>query len=176
MLTINGRGESGQDNFAFEYCQRKPNGTFLDIGSNEPVRFNNTYALEEVGWRGWLVDINPDYAQACRNQRVSPFLCADALTVDWKKLLGGAALPIDFLSLDIDENTERNLATGILKNIFASGLSFRCATIEHDFYRHGPHPRDAIREVMNSAGYRLAHANVEIRKGCGKPFEDWWVL
>lgn len=175
MLTINGRGESGQDNFAFEVCGRKPAGTFLDIGCNEPRRWNNTFALEEVGWRGWALDINPDYAPDWVKERATAFLAADATAVDWKALVGDVAMPIDYLSLDIDENESRDLATTILKNLFAAGLSFRCATIEHDAYRFEDHPRAAIRQLMFNAGYNLAHANVEIRKGNGKPFEDWWV-
>lgn len=170
----NYRGESGQDNFAHAVCGLKNNGTFLDIGCNEPMRWNNTYALEEVGWTGWLVDINPVYGDEIRKVRKSPFICADAATLDYGALVGDR-LYIDYLSLDIDENQDRNLATTILGAVFAAGLRFKCATVEHDGYRFGDHPREEIRQVMRDNGYILEHANVEIRKGCGKPFEDWWV-
>lgn len=175
MLTINGRGESGQDNFAFEHCGRTSFGSFLDIGCNEPRRWNNTFALEEVGWRGWALDINPEYAADWARERVTRFVTADATVVDWKALVGPTTKFIDYLSLDIDENKERNLVTTILTNLFAAGLTFRCATIEHDAYRFGDNPRLAIREIMQSNGYTLAHADVEIRAGNGKPFEDWWT-
>lgn len=178
MLTINGRGEAGQDHFAFEHCGRSATGTFLDIGSNEPIRWNNSYALEEVGWRGWLFDIEPEYALMCAGVRKSPFFCVDATTYDWAQFKERFKAPelIDYLSLDIDENEERDRAVTILKNLFAAGFKFRCATVEHDGYRYGDNPRNAIRAVMQEADYTLAHPNVEIRKGNGKPFEDWWTL
>ncbi len=175
MLTINGRGEAGQDHFAFEHCGRIDDGIFLDIGCNEPIRWNNTYALEEIGWRGYLFDIDPAYGDMCRKERKSPFWAADATTFDWLTVIPKFVCPIDYLSLDIDENENRDRAVTILNNLFAAGLSFRCATIEHDAYRYGDNPRAAIRAVMESAGYKIAHANVEIRKGNGKPFEDWWI-
>lgn len=174
MLTINGRGESGQDNFAFETCGRRANGTFLDIGCNEPRRWNNTFALEEVGWHGWALDIAPEFEPMWPAERKTKFVLADATTIDWRGLVGDVGV-IDYLSLDIDENEPRNLVTTILTNLFAAGLTFRCATIEHDAYRFGDSPRIPIRNLMFAAGYNLAHADVEIRKGNGKPFEDWWV-
>lgn len=173
-MRFNGRGESGQDNFAFAQNGFKLSGTFIDIGSNEPIRFNNTFALEEVGWRGWLFDIEPSYAEPSRKLRKSPFQAVDARTIDWKKVLG-SNLHVDYLSLDIDENENRDLALTILQNLVASGVTWHCATIEHDGYRYGDNPRLKLREFMLAAGYKLAHADVEIRKGCGKPFEDWWI-
>jgi hypothetical protein len=173
--SINGRGEAGQDHFAFRACGEKRNGTFLDIGCNEPILFNNTYALEEIGWRGWGLDIEPAYVDMWKKTRKSPFYLQDAVTVDWHKLIGFPQLPIDYLSLDIDENTEHTLTTTILNGLFAAGLTFRCATVEHDAYRHPTIPRNAIREVMQANGYKIAYPDVEIRQGCGKPFEDWWL-
>jgi hypothetical protein len=175
MLTINGRGESGQDNFAFENCGRKPDGTFIDIGANEPRFMSNSYALEEVGWRGWCIDINPVYAEAHARERKSPFIAADARSIDWLELIGSTPIPIDYLSLDIDENHDRDLAVTILENLFIAGLRFRCMTIEHDKYKFGDRPRNQIRDLCFGYGYRLAYGDVEIRKGNGKPFEDWWL-
>lgn len=170
---LNGRAESGQDHFAYQHNQRRNTGTFLDIGANEPVRWNNTYALEEVGWRGVGIDFEPSYTPMWAAERKSPFICADATTIDW----AGLKLPavIDYLSLDIDETPAMNITTTILKNLFAAGLRFNCMTIEHDFYRHGAGHRDEIRKLCWPAGYVLKHPDVEIRLGNGKPYEDWWV-
>lgn len=183
MKEFNSRGESGQDFWAFHQCGQKLDGTFFDIGSNEPIRWNNTYALEEQGWTGILMDINPEYGPMFdASGRESVFICTDATTYDWTRLGIGPLLPIDYLSLDIDENEERNLVTTILTNMFRDGLSFRCATIEHDGYRYGDNPRLKIRELMQDHGYTLARADVEIGQyrggygaGNGKPFEDWWI-
>lgn len=183
-LTINSRGESGQDCFAFTTCGSKKNGTFIDIGCNEPIRWNNTYALEEVGWRGWLVDINPEYAAKIEEERESPFYCADAREIDWDAILQLHGRNVDYLSLDIDEDDTLVVGIKVLQNLLISGVTWRCATIEHDAYRHGDNPRRTLRDMMWSSGYKLAQADVEIgqfrggdpkRKGNGKPFEDWWI-
>lgn len=184
MLTINSRGESGQDCFAFEHCGRKKNGTFIDIGCNEPKNWNNTYALEEVGWRGPLIDINPEYAAAIEQERESSFYCADARTIDWWDILKFTGNHVDYLSLDIDENQLCEVTLAVLKNLFDYRVTWKCATIEHDAYRHGDHPRASIRKLMYQQGYKLYRADVEIGqfrggdpnwKGNGKPFEDWWI-
>jgi hypothetical protein len=172
---LNGKAEAGQDHFAYEQNGYKKNGSFLDIGSNEPIANNNTYALEtEAGWRGWLLDIEAAYAEPSRLLRKSPFIAADATTLDWS-FLGSVSL-LDYLSLDIDENENRDRALTILYNLISAGYRFRCMTVEHDAYRYGDNPRAGLRKLLLEAGYTLAHADVEIRKGCGKPFEDWWVL
>lgn len=184
MKEFNSRGESGQDFWAFHKCGRKLDGTFIDIGSNEPIRWNNTYALEEVGWTGVLVEIDPQYAALTREKRKSTLITADARAIDWPRVLymPDGVCTVDYLSLDIDENEERDLATTILTNLFNAGVSWRCATIEHDGYRYGDNPRLKIRDLMQANGYTLARANVEIGQyrggygaGNGKPFEDWWV-
>lgn len=170
--SLNGRGESGQDHFAFEACGRKRDGVFLDIGCNEPIRWNNTYALEEIGWRGVGIDIEPSYAPMWKEQRRAPFALGDATTINFRDY---PTLDVDYLSLDIDENTEGTVTLAVLENLFSAGMTFRCMTVEHDAYRHGNARRDVIRAVLQANGYKLAHGDVEIRLGNGKPFEDWWM-
>lgn len=177
-LTINGRGESGQDNFAFEVCGRKPTGTFLDIGCALPRETNNTFALEEVGWTGVLVDIDPQFQEVCTRERKSRFVLGDATVIDWREIYpcSEGEYVIDYLSLDVDENKDKTRALTVLQNLHAAGLRFRVATIEHDAYKNGDQPRRWIRKFMLfKAGYTLAHGDVEIRKGNEKPFEDWWL-
>lgn len=174
MVNVNWRGESRQDIFAFEACGERLTGTFLDIGCNEPIRWNNTYALEGLGWHGFGFDIEPAYAPMWKQRRRSPFVLADASKLDWR-IVSKRWDVIDYLSLDIDENETGTLALTILQRLVGAGLRFRCMTVEHDAYRHGDKVRAPIREFLRSQGYRLAYADVEIRKGNGKPFEDWWI-
>lgn len=180
MKPFESRGESGQDAFAFQRCGMF--GTFIDIGSNEPIRWNNSYALEEMGWRGVLVEIDPQYKADTLRDRKNPLLTVDARLVNWNTVLPWRS--ISYLSLDIDENEERDLALSILTNLVRDGVEWQCATIEHDGYRYGDNPRLKIREFMYANGYKLHRADVEIGqyrggdencKGNGKPFEDWWV-
>ena len=52
--TKHSQAAQGQDLFALGLFPEA--GTFLDIGSGGPIRDNNTYTLEENGWKGICVD------------------------------------------------------------------------------------------------------------------------
>jgi hypothetical protein len=140
------------------------NGTFLDIGANHPIVRSNTFALEQLGWTGVLVDNDAHCCYLCRAERKSTVLEGDSTRFDW------TALPqkeFDYLSLDVDAAT-----LDTLRSLLTSGVKFRCATIEHDSYRFGPGPRDAMRKLLTVAGYVLARPDVEHQ---GAAFEDWWI-
>jgi hypothetical protein len=104
-----------------------------------------------------------DMCAACRSPQTR-LLSGDArVVITW---IDGDA-PYDYLSLDVDDAT---LAT--LQNIPLDRMRFKVITIEHDAYRVGPAPREAMREILTAAGYTLAVADV--RCGGGE-FEDWWI-
>lgn len=46
--------------FILEYFGRNEGGKFIDIGAYDPFRFSNTRALFEKGWRGVLVEPQPE--------------------------------------------------------------------------------------------------------------------
>ncbi len=165
-------GEVLQDKFAYEQSGCKTHGTFLDIGCWQPVICNNSYALEQLGWRGVLVDLDPTYTEWCRvHPRRSPIFTAFAETLAWKSITKANDLGpvIDYLSLDI-EGSELD----VLRNLADAGLTFRAITIEHNKYSHGNGPRDAQREFLLSQGYRLFAPDVP--NSTGLIFEDWWPL
>lgn len=145
-------------------------GTFLDIGCCHPIDISNTYALEQLGWRGLLVDNDENAVNLCRQHRQSPAICCDATRHNWALELAkhfDVKKPIDYLSIDVDGAT-----TAALMQILASGARFRVITCEHDSYRFGPGPRDAMREMLGKAGYGLVCGDVHSEDGCA--FEDWW--
>ncbi len=160
--------QAGQDRFAFSVTG-KAVGTFLDVGSGEPVSCNNTCMLEESGWRGLLVD-RSDCKKATLLTRKSPFLQADALTIDWSSVFIAHSLGprIDYLSFDLDEDGEV-----ALERLPWEGVRFSCMTVEHDFYRFGEKARGAMRKLLLSHGYRLLCPDV-VFTGYGS-VEDWWV-
>lgn len=176
--------QAWQDLWVYETLVRTEQlftGTFLDIGclcegNDDLLTINNTYALEQLGWRGLLVDVQP--STSAPTTRKSPFVCADATTLNWNAALIAAVIPgfdgvtIDYLSLDVDEHT-----LAALRNLLNHGVRFRRATIEHDVYQRGEGVRNAIRELMWANGYTLARADVAVvgRGGLVYPFEDWWV-
>lgn len=164
--------QAGQTQWAFDRLvgSRAPvpsSRTFLDIGANHPVQINNTIGLELLGWRGILIDNDSYCVDLCRQHRKSPVYEADSTKFDY------AALPIkdfDYLSLDVDAAT-----LDTLRKVMADGITFRCATIEHDLYRFGPGPRDAMRDLLERAGYCVDKADVSHPGSPNCPYEDWWI-
>ena len=54
--------QASQDIFVRALTQRKNNGTFLEIGSNDPIVHNNTYILEkEHNWKGIMVEYDRSF-------------------------------------------------------------------------------------------------------------------
>jgi hypothetical protein len=162
--------QASQDKFVFELLVKPENyleGSFLDIGCGDPVFISNTYALELLGWRGILIDGDPQWEKPCAEKRLSPFVCYDATKIDWS-LLCGAQTVWDYISLDVD-----HAQVAALKNLLAHGIRFRAATVEHDFYRFGPGPRKEIRALLHAAGYTILCEDVL----CGgpEPYEDFWI-
>lgn len=146
----------------------EPFGAFLDVGCGHPIVTSNTFALEQLGWRGLCID-SADLGALYTAHRISPFVRADATTCDYRALLitAGRTSYLDYLSLDVDA-----AQITALRRILNSSLLFRAATIEHDRYRYGQPAADQIRELMTDAGYVIAHQDVSMN---GLPFEDWWV-
>jgi hypothetical protein len=145
------------------------NGVFLDIGCANPIDGNNTYELERVGWRGVLIDANPDVGPTIAKTRTSPFICADAAMIDWTVILKQHGLPsvLDYLSFDVDGG-----AVSSFMNLPLDLLQFRYITIEHDVYRFGDTPRATMRAALRERGYELLCPDVTLQ---GLPYEDWWV-
>ena len=168
----------GQDTFVYEQLVKPTNyldGTFLDIGCNMPIQYNNTASLERLGWRGLLVDANLICVNACLQERKNPVICADATKVDWPTAckLYSLGTAIDYLSLDVDDTlgAADSKVLVVLKNLLDAGFTFRAITVEHDRYRVGDHARDSMRELLFPS-YTLFAADVSDH---GLEFEDWWI-
>lgn len=164
-------GEVHQDAFAYEQCGRKNNGTFLDLGCWEPVQSSNSLALEHLGWRGLLVDINSKYTQMHRDWgRKSPTLTIAAQNIDWKQIQQTYNIGpcVDYLSLDVED-----CELEVLHNLFFANFSFHVITVEHNRYSHGDGPRNKQRELLQSHGYKLEIPDVQ--NSTGLEFEDWWI-
>jgi hypothetical protein len=170
-MNLISRSQAGQDVWALAVLLPLLNGrigTFLDIGANHPIQISNTYALEQIGWTGALLDNDAYCCDLCRQKRKAAVFEGDSTKFDYKGLL-----PIDnfdYLSLDVD-----NATLETLKKLLSDGITFRCATIEHDMYRFGPGPRDEMRALLTAAGYKLAKADVCDSGHPDMPYEDWWI-
>jgi len=46
----------GEDLLVLEFFEGKHEGFFIEVGANDPVKFSQTWLLEQHGWRGALVE------------------------------------------------------------------------------------------------------------------------
>jgi len=163
---------ASQDKFVYlmSYClsNKQDQGYYLEIGSADPVKINNSYFLEKnFCWRGISIDCNKDFYEKWVAKRVNNLQIMDALEVDYQELLKNFPAVIDYLSLDID-----NLYDTVLIKVLASNHLFKIITIEHDCYRYGDKFKDSERSILKSHGYHLLCPGVS---DGGNSFEDWWI-
>ena len=160
--------QAGQDLWVDEVLNGRIDGLFLDVGANDPIIISNTYALEsQAGWRGFLLDNDPNCICDLRAKRESIVVECDSTKFNYCSL---GFLRFDYLSLDVDAATLDSL-----KKLLSDGVGFRCATVEHDSYRFGPEPRDAMRKLLTDAGYHLERPDVCNPEAPTMPYEDWWI-
>ena len=64
MKPVKYNGQSEQDKFVCKILKNKTDGFFIEVGSNRPIRINNTYVLESsLNWtgigtqNGWLIEL-----------------------------------------------------------------------------------------------------------------------
>jgi hypothetical protein len=161
--------------FVLSVLNGKMNGCYLEIGSSDPYKNNNTALLEnKFAWSGIGLEYDEHMAQTYKKHRKNPVLCVDALIVDYEKLLQ-KYFPnqnnIDYLQLDIDppQNTYE-----VLLSIPFDKYRFAVITYEHDYYIDlSKSYRDKSREYLSSLGYELIVPNVSPNENSS--FEDWWV-
>ena len=170
-MTMESNSQAGQDLWVAQKLPVLPGRqrTFLDIGCGDPIHWSNTVMLEQMGWRGWGIDIGSDPALWAENRPSTKFIQADATTFDYATLMGEPRV-LDYLSVDIDHPSLE-----ALRRVMECGIKFLVATIEHDAYRFGDELRAGQRELLLGAGYRIERADVYAEGYPGFPFEDWIV-
>jgi hypothetical protein len=160
------KSQARQDEFVHLVLPRST-GTFLDIGSHDPIHINNTYALERLGWTGSLFDCDPKWRAPTEAARTSPFYCEDVTTFDWATFFGPAGTTIDYLSFDVDEASLKTL-----RRFPFDLVTFNVCTIEHDRYRFGAEVAEEMRSILTQHGYVMLCEDV---RNDGLPYEDWYV-
>lgn len=164
--------QSYQDLFVLAATNGKRNGQYLEIGSAEPFKGNNTALLEtEFGWKGISIDIDQRKVEQFMEQRNNHVLCVDATKVDYAKILAnhGIVGDIDYLQVDCDPP---EVTFEILKRIPFDKHRFAVITFEHDYYWN-QNIRDLSRTFLKSKGYELLVSDVAYNKI--HSYEDWWV-
>lgn len=172
----NGKGQANQDSFVLNVLEEKRNGFYVEIGSNDPILWNNTYILEtEYDWNGFGVEWNNEFIEKYNSIRKNKCIATDATSFDYLNYFKENNFPkqIDYLQLDI-EPAAQTLAA--LKKLPLKEYRFSVITYEHDLYADPLN--EIIKEesifILSSLGYKLVVENVN--DGIpGRIFEDWWV-
>lgn len=161
-----------QDMFALCALDGLRNGTYLEIGAHEPIFISNTYLLESLfDWRGVSIELDPEMAQRHKAMRTNICHHADALDVDYTKLLREQNMPpvIDYLSVDIDPPCN---SLSALRKIPHDLYRFKIITFEHDYSHGGQLERIESRLLLESLGYKLIVSDVSWGN---RIIEDWWA-
>lgn len=174
--------QSQQDLFAFLLTKKKRNGYFLEIGSNHPITYNNTYLLEnEYNWKGLMVEYDNSFEELYKLHRPnSIYELNDARNINYRQILDNNQFPenIDYLQIDLDVNNRSTLDTLLLldKTIFDK-YRFATVTFEHDIYSGNYFDTQIIsREIFLKRGYELIFPDIQVFwEGSYKPFEDWYI-
>jgi tetratricopeptide (TPR) repeat protein len=166
-----------QDMFVLSVLKNQSSGatgTYLEIGSADPIYGSNTKLLEEFSWTGHSIEIIPEMVDKFNENRVNKCHLLDATKVDYKKFIfDNYSNPtcIDYLQLDCEPPTT---TFQILKNIPFDSVDFKVITFEHDHYADKTGLiRDKSREFLRSKGYELLVSNVSPNEFFA--YEDWWV-
>ena len=169
--------DAKQDQFVAEILNFKKEGTYLDIGSNDSIKSNNTYFLSDsLDWKGICIEMDTSFFSTYKRKN-SLLLGQNAIDINYRNTIlefFGNVGAIDYLSLDVD-----TASLSVLKNIPLGDFRFKVITIEHDYYLYGDKYREEQRNILVSNGYLLLCSDVYAEqegyyeKQCS--FEDWWI-
>lgn len=172
---INFLGQAAQDMFVLGVLDGKRNGTFLEIGSYDPIEINNTYILEkEFDWNGYMVEFDPQWEASYKKERNAHYKIQDARSIDYKVWLEETNAPknIDYLSIDLEP--VNGSPAIVLEKLPLDDYKFSVITFEHDIYRggHGEYTRNFSRELLQRHNYVMVAGDITNNSN---PYEDWYV-
>jgi FkbM family methyltransferase len=82
---ISFRAQHGEDIWIWRHFKSKKMGFFVEVGAYDGVTFSNTLAFEEIGWKGILIEANPDASELCRKNRPASVVVNAAVGLPGKK-------------------------------------------------------------------------------------------
>ena len=173
-------GQILQDKFVLNLLNFKQNGTFIEIGTNDPIKNNNTYILEnDFNWNGILVEYDDKFEQMYKQKRKSKYIIKDAQQIDFLQLLQTNNMPynIDYLQIDLEvvNGSTINVLYHFDKHIFDT-YKFATITFEHDMYRENGkynNTREVSRDIFEKRGYKRIFEDVNQEYNI--IFEDWYI-
>ena len=173
-------GQAEQDKFVCNVLKNKTNGFFVEVGSDHPIKINNTYVLESIlNWKGIMLEYKREAFEALYKQHRpnSEYLFGDAQQHNYLEIFDRYNAPqnIDYLQLDIAPPHKTLNVLKCLDEQVMNNYKFAIITFEHD-YAHGKNitPRNESRQILNNRGYFLVFGDI-----CNKEprwvYEDWYV-
>lgn len=171
------KGQILQDKYVLSMLNYKRNGYFIEIGSNDPIKINNSYILEkQYDWRGIMIEYDAKWYDLYKvNRSNSIHIINDATKIDYQSLFDTCQVPynVDYLQVDLEVKNGSTLETlQKLDNEIFSKYKFATVTFEHDVYEAPPHTRTLSREIFLNRGYSMVLSDVSHENN---PFEDWYV-
>ena len=76
-----------QDLVVLAALDGKKNGTYLEIGSAHSYHNSNTALLEQFGWTGVGLEMNPELTSMHSRERKNKVLCENALKINFVNML-----------------------------------------------------------------------------------------
>jgi FkbM family methyltransferase len=121
--------EPNQDELVCEFFQDLKTGFFIEVGANDPRGGSQTWALEQKGWRGILVEPQRKFFQALQAARpASRVICAACTTPEKRGQLtlyvptqmnGFATLQRNIDDLDVKYDTSETVDAKTLDDLLA---------------------------------------------------------
>ena len=152
---------------------------FIEIGSGDPIKNNNTYLLENsYNWNGIMIEFDEKYQKSYNLTRPNSIhVFNDATQINYLNLFqnNNVSSNIDYLQIDLDAYEGSTLKTLNLFNeqIF-NNYKFATITFEHDIYRTNiNNTRDISRQIFENNGYLRVFSDVTNRRFAS--YEDWYV-
>lgn len=169
-------GQALQDKCVLNVTKFKKNGFFVEIGSNDPKKINNSYILEhDYDWKGIMVEYDKKWLESYKKERPNSIhVIQDATTIDYKDLFEKSNAPdnIDYLQIDLEVWNGSTIQT--LRKLDAEVMDkhkFAVVTFEHDVYCNNNNTRLESRAIFKKRGYVCVFEDICL----GNPYEDWYV-
>jgi len=79
-MSIKSYSQNNEDLIIFKYLSDNKKGSYIEIGTGDPVKWNNSYGFYKQGWRGILVEPFPVHHEDIKIERPEDKLCVKAIT------------------------------------------------------------------------------------------------
>lgn len=168
------QSQSFQDIFAHQIQPLK--GTYVELGSNHPIDFSNSYCLEKLfDWKGISLEIEKKYQWDWKTYRHNKLLIQDALSTNYVQCLEDNEITeIDYLSLDLSPNSA---TIQCLETLLGQGVLPKSISVEDDRFANKDSDKK-IYDILINKGYKIAVQDVQSRDHITARqyvYENWYV-